>query len=72
MDFKSARFYTNKTQLQIERDTGVFASRISRYEKYGIQLRDDEKRKIEKYLKVEIHWDRTGVPKMPTMNFDRK
>ena len=72
MDFKSARFYCNRTQNDVEKATGVFASRISKYENYGVQLRDDEKKKIQKYLGVKIDWDRTGTPEMPEMKFDRK
>ena len=58
MDLITARLITNKSQLDIERDTGVFQTKLSRFEKSGIEcIRDDEKKKIEKYLELNINWE---------------
>ena len=57
MDLITARFITNKSQSDIERETGVFQTKLSRFEKSGVEcIRDDEKKIIEKYLGVKINW----------------
>lgn len=58
MNLAMARFITNKTQLDIQANTGVFQTKLSRFENYKIDcLRLDEKRKIENYLGLKIDWN---------------
>lgn len=57
MDLITARFITNKSQQNVEKKTGVFQTKLSRFEKNGTKcIRDDEKKKIEKYLGFKINW----------------
>jgi len=58
MDLRTARYFRDKSQNDLERETGVFQSKISRFERSGIQcLREDEKQKIEAALGLKINWD---------------
>ena len=69
MDFRTARFLTNRSQLDIESATKVFQTKLSRFEKNGIEcLRDDEKKKIQKYLGFKINWktDKGSPPLTPS------
>ena len=58
MDLITARLLTKKSQSEIERKTGVFQTKLSRFEKNGIEcIREDENEKIEKYLGLRINWE---------------
>jgi len=58
MDLRTARYFRAKSQNDLERETGVFQSKVSRFERSGIQcLREDEKQKIEAALGLKIDWD---------------
>ncbi len=56
-NLKIARLFNGKSQNDIEKFTGVFQSKISRYEA-GIQcLTQKDKKKIESFLQFPINWD---------------
>jgi transcriptional regulator with XRE-family HTH domain len=60
VDLRTARFLRGKSQLSLEAETGVFQSKISRFEKHGIKcLTNNEKTKLQKALKLQIDWDAT-------------
>lgn len=58
MDLKSIRFVKGMTQVELQRRSGVFQSRISLAEKGTLKLRNGEKRELENALKAKgiIDW----------------
>ena len=57
MHLTTALLITNTKQIDIEANANVFQTKISRFLKGINCLRNDEKKRIEKYLGVKINWE---------------
>lgn len=57
VDLKTARRIRGLTQLEIERQTGIFQSKISREESGLRILNIDERRRLEAFLDLPINWN---------------
>jgi hypothetical protein len=56
MNLKMTRFVSGMSQAELFKKSGVYMSRISQFEKHGIQLNPSEKAKIEAVLGT-IDWE---------------
>jgi len=55
-NLRKARLKTDKSQLQLMRETGIYFTTISRIERGWLKPSDEQKEKLADALKVKVGW----------------